>query len=59
MSVETLKRLRKSGDGQPFSRFGVRDIRYKRSKLDAWMESREGTATSDFEGYKPSIVGRR
>lgn len=59
MSVETLKRLRKTGNGPPFSRFGARDIRYKRSKLDAWMESREGTCDEDFAAYKPSVVGRR
>lgn len=57
--MATLKRLRKGDDGPPYSRFGRREIRYKRTKLDAWMESREGVSDEDFKPYTPSVVGRR
>ena len=38
-SVPTLERLRASGGGPRFAKYGPRTIRYKRSALLAWREA--------------------
>jgi predicted DNA-binding transcriptional regulator AlpA len=39
ISVSTLERLRASGDGPRFAKYGPRTIRYKTSDLCAWREA--------------------
>jgi hypothetical protein len=42
----TLERWRQTGDGPRFVRVG-RAVRYRRSDLDAWLESRVRSSTSE------------
>jgi predicted DNA-binding transcriptional regulator AlpA len=44
--ISTLDHLRVAGDGPPFVKFGSR-VMYDRVDLDAYMESRKRTSTSD------------
>ncbi len=46
LSTRTLDRLRVSGDGPVFLKFGGR-VRYLREDLDAWAQSRRRKSTSD------------
>lgn len=46
LSTRTLDRLRVSGDGPVFLKFGGR-VRYLREDLDAWARSRRRASTSD------------
>lgn len=46
LSTRTLDRLRVSGDGPVFLRFGSR-VRYLREDLDTWAMKRRRASTSD------------
>ena len=46
LSTRTLDRLRVSGGGPVFMKFGGR-VRYLREDLDAWAQSRRRKSTSD------------
>lgn len=46
LSRKTLDRLRVSGDGPVFHKFGSR-VRYARSDLEAWAAGRRRASTSD------------
>ena len=41
VSVKTLERMRKRGDGPPFVKFGGGQIRYPVVGLDAWLRDHE------------------
>ncbi|MCA8975622.1 MAG: helix-turn-helix domain-containing protein [Planctomycetes bacterium] len=43
---DTLRRYRREGGGPPFSRIG-RAVRYSATALDAWMQQRSATSTTD------------
>jgi excisionase family DNA binding protein len=40
VSLSTMKRLRRAGDGPPFVRISKRGIRYRRADVDAWLSRR-------------------
>lgn len=42
----TLERLRVQGSGPPYLKLG-RSVRYRRTDLDQWMESRLTSSTSE------------
>jgi len=42
---QTIEHMRLTGNGPPFTKFG-RAVRYRRSDIDAWIESRLQTSTS-------------
>jgi Helix-turn-helix domain len=45
--TRTLERWRQTGEGPRFIRLG-RQVRYRQSDLDAWLESRVRSSTSDL-----------
>lgn len=48
----TLERWQQAGDGPQFVRVG-RAVRYRQSDLDAWLECRTRTSTSDQRSLAP------
>jgi excisionase family DNA binding protein len=48
LGFSTLAKLRLKGGGSPFSKIGEK-ILYKRSDLDAWLESKRVNNTSQYE----------
>lgn len=44
----TLARMRVTGEGPPYYKLGERSVRYRRSDLDAWLESRVVRSTADW-----------
>lgn len=49
-SVRTLQKWRMQGRGPKFVKVSARAIRYRREDVDAWIESRLRSSTSD-PGY--------
>lgn len=47
LSYSTLTKLRLTGGGPPFIKLGARVV-YRISDLDAWLESRKQTSTSEY-----------
>ena len=47
LAVTTLEKFRVYGNGPAFLRLGKRSVRYRPLDLDAWVESRIRTSTSD------------
>lgn len=47
LSYSTLTKLRLTGGGPPFIKLGARVV-YRVSDLDAWLESRMRTSTSEY-----------
>jgi predicted DNA-binding transcriptional regulator AlpA len=49
ISEPTLARWRLSGDGPPYSKYGNKNgmVRYSRPGIDAWLEARSRSSTSD------------
>lgn len=48
LSVSTLAKMRLRGDGPQYSKAGPRIVIYDRDDLDAWLDSRRRTSTSDI-----------
>lgn len=48
LSPRTLEKLRLTGDGPPFLKLG-RAVVYDRADLDAWLNSRRRTSTSQAD----------
>lgn len=48
-STTFLEKARCAGDGPPFIRIGARKVGYLTEDLDAWLESRRRTSTSDTQ----------
>lgn len=46
-STRTLQKWRMIGEGPRFVRVTARAVRYRRSDIDEWIESRLRTSTSD------------
>jgi excisionase family DNA binding protein len=46
VSVSYLDKMRLTGDGPPFYKFG-RSVRYRISEVDEWAEQRRRISTSD------------
>jgi len=46
LSASTLQHYRLRGEGPPFSRLG-KLVRYRREMLDAWVEERQNTTTTE------------
>ena len=46
VSIRFLQKHRGTGDGPPFCRLSSRCIRYRRSDLKSWSESRVKTSTA-------------
>ena len=46
-SIRTLQKWRSQGGGPRFVRVSARAIRYRRTDLDQWIESRLRLSTSD------------
>jgi hypothetical protein len=53
MSEVWLAKRRQNGDGPEYEVMSPRCIKYRRSKLRAWVEERSFTATSQYEHAKP------
>jgi hypothetical protein len=53
MSEVWLAKRRLHGDGPPFERVSPHCIKYRRSKLRAWLEQRSFTSTSQYEHASP------
>ena len=49
LSARTLERYRASGEGPKFRKIG-RWVRYTVADLEAWIESRKRSSTSDDDG---------
>ena len=47
LSSSTLEKQRVAGTGPQFLRIGGRRVAYRRSDIDAWLETRVRTSTSD------------
>lgn len=56
LAVSTLNKLRCVGTGPDFFRMG-RAVRYKRSDLDAFRDSRRATSTTDADRRLPRRLG--
>ena len=50
LSQRTIERLRVSGVGPKFIRYGGRSIRYRQSDLEEWIASRVVQSTSEAVG---------
>jgi hypothetical protein len=48
-----LNKRRLHGDGPPYERVSPHIIKYRRSKLRAWLEDRSFTSTSQYEHASP------
>ena len=48
VSVPSMNRWRVNGDGPPYVKIGSR-VRYRRADLDAWLNQRIVTSTSEAE----------
>lgn len=47
LSPRTLEALRLKGGGPPYIALTPRAVRYRRADLDAWIDARKRTSTSD------------
>jgi predicted DNA-binding transcriptional regulator AlpA len=47
LSKSRLTQLRMTGEGPPFIKIAARAVAYRRSDLDAWLESRVRRTTAD------------
>ena len=47
LSKSSLTQLRMTGEGPPFIKIAARAVAYRRSDLDAWLESRVRRTTAD------------
>lgn len=47
LAESTLTKMRLTGEGPPFVKVGPRAVAYRRADLDAWLEARVRTSTSD------------
>jgi predicted DNA-binding transcriptional regulator AlpA len=47
ISRSRLTQLRVTGEGPPFIKIAARAVAYRRSDLDAWLESRVRRTTAD------------
>ena len=47
MTVNLLAQMRFRGDGPPFIKPSPRKVVYRRSAVEAWLESRERTRTDE------------
>ncbi len=50
LAVSTLEKMRLVGDGPEFVRLGGRAVGYDVRKLDAWIDARSASSTSDNAG---------
>jgi hypothetical protein len=48
-----LAKRRQNGDGPPYEVMSPRCIKYRRSKLRAWVEQRSFTSTAQYQHAKP------
>jgi predicted DNA-binding transcriptional regulator AlpA len=48
LAPSTLKKMRVSGDGPPFRKFG-NAVRYERSDIDVWASERRCRSTTDAD----------
>ena len=55
----TLERFRLTGEGPKFCRLSRRAVRYRRSDLDAWLETRLVSSTSDGGAKCPPMNSSR
>jgi excisionase family DNA binding protein len=59
LSESTLAKLRLNGNGPAYCKLGRRVV-YRRQDLEAWLESRVATDTSDAETRLPqTLTGRQ
>lgn len=51
LSKPTLERFRLTGEGPPYLKLG-KAVRYRRTELDAWLESQLITSTSERGAHR-------
>ena len=51
LSASLLEKLRLQGTGPVFCRLGERVVRYRHADLDAWVNARVATSTSQQRAY--------
>ena len=47
LSESSLTKMRLTGDGPPFVKVGPRAVAYRKTDLDAWLETRVRRSTSE------------
>lgn len=59
LAVSTLEKMRVAGNGPKFIKAGPRAVVYDSTDLDAWLDARRQTSTSDQSPLPTAPASRR